>query len=50
MTDATVADFDRERSREALEDRAARGAAALTALGAGRDVPVAVSLRKRSAW
>ena len=45
MTDATVADFDRERSREALEDRAARGAAALTALGAGRDVPVAVIMR-----
>ena len=31
MTDATVADFDRKRSRDALEDRAARGAAALTA-------------------
>jgi long-chain acyl-CoA synthetase len=45
MSDAFVADFDQELSRAALEARAARGAAALHAMGAGEDQPVAVIMR-----
>lgn len=45
MPDAYVADFDQRQSREMLEARAARGANALVALGAGPDVPVAVIMR-----
>jgi len=45
MADSTVADFDQRLGRAALEKRAAQGAAALTALGAGPDVPVAVIMR-----
>ncbi|MEW9921673.1 AMP-binding protein [Marimonas sp. MJW-29] len=45
MTETFVADCDQRLSRDALEDRAARGAAALAALGAGADVPVAVIMR-----
>ncbi|WP_299560660.1 AMP-binding protein [uncultured Sulfitobacter sp.] len=40
-----VADFDTRVARDALEMRAAQGAAALIALGAGTDVPVAVIMR-----
>jgi len=45
MSDAWVGDFDHTSSREAFEMRAAKGAAALGAIGAGADVPVAVILR-----
>lgn len=45
MPDAYVADFDHRQLREMLEARAARGANALVALGAGADVPVAVIMR-----
>ena len=45
MSDALVGDFDHKSSREAFEMRAAKGAAALGAIGAGADVPVAVILR-----
>ena len=45
MPDTFVADFDQQTSREALEARAAKGAGALTAIGAGEDVPVAVIMR-----
>ena len=40
-----VADDDRHLSRDALEHRAARGAAVLADLGAGADVPVALIMR-----
>lgn len=45
MSDAFVADFDRKMPRETLERRAAQGASALIAFGAGADVPVAVIMR-----
>ena len=45
MAESIVADFDDRLSRELLEEKAARGAMALTALGAGADVPVAVIMR-----
>ena len=45
MLETFVADFDQSLSREALEERAARGASALVELGAGADVPVAVIMR-----
>ena len=45
MSAPHVADFDVQISREALEERAARGAAALIAFGAGADVPVALIMR-----
>jgi long-chain acyl-CoA synthetase len=45
MKDAFVADFDRLISRVTLEKRAAKGAAVLTKIGAGEDVPVAVIMR-----
>ena len=45
MQDATVADFDRTIARGELETRAAQGAAALKAMVAGADVPVAVIMR-----
>lgn len=45
MSDTVIADFDRKLAREAFEQRAAQGAAALTHLGAGVDVPVALIMR-----
>jgi long-chain acyl-CoA synthetase len=45
MTHPYVADFDEQITRNRLENRAAQGAAALTALGAGADVPVALIMR-----
>lgn len=45
MTQAVVADFDDQITRTALEERARKGAAALIAIGAGADVPVAVIMR-----
>ena len=45
MPEAYVADFDQRHSQAALEVRAAKGASALVALGAGADVPVAVIMR-----
>ncbi len=45
MSDPFVADFDQEMHRSLLEERASKGAIALTALGAGVDVPVAVIMR-----
>jgi len=45
VPDTFVADFDRKCSREALEARAAQGASALIAMGAGEDQAVAVILR-----
>ena len=45
MSDTVIADFDRKLAREAFEQRAAQGAAALTHLGAGADVPVALIMR-----
>ena len=45
MSNAFVADFDQKVSRKELEARATRGAGALTAIGAGEDVPVAVIMR-----
>ncbi|MEQ6248694.1 AMP-binding protein [Sulfitobacter sp. HNIBRBA3233] len=45
MTQPTVADFDTCVPRAELEARAARGAQALVAAGAGADVPVALILR-----
>jgi len=45
MPDAVIADFDQEIPREQFNVRSARGASALTALGAGVDVPVAVIMR-----
>ncbi|MEM7302590.1 MAG: AMP-binding protein [Pseudomonadota bacterium] len=45
MPEPFVADFDQPQSREMLEARAARGASALVAMGAGADVPVAVIMR-----
>ncbi len=44
-TDAVISDFDARLSRDAFETRARQGAAALRAIGAGEDVPVAVILR-----
>jgi long-chain acyl-CoA synthetase len=45
MSDAYVGDFDARISRDAHEARAAKGAAALVALGIGDGVPVAVIMR-----
>ncbi|MFK7753561.1 MAG: AMP-binding protein [Sedimentitalea sp.] len=45
MPTASVADFDQSQTRAALEDRAAKGANALMAMGAGTDVAVAVIMR-----
>ncbi len=45
MSDTVIADFDRTLTREVFDRRAAQGAAALTGLGAGADVPVAVIMR-----
>lgn len=45
MSNATVADVDQCVSRDALEARAAHGAGALSAMGAGVDVPVALIMR-----
>ncbi|MBM1688910.1 AMP-binding protein [Sulfitobacter geojensis] len=45
MSDTVVADFDQQISREMLEVQAAKGASALTEIGAGVDVPVAVIMR-----
>ena len=45
MSDTVVADFDQQVSREMLEVQAAKGASALTEIGAGVDVPVAVIMR-----
>ncbi|WP_037227561.1 AMP-binding protein [Roseobacter sp. GAI101] len=45
MSDALVADFDRRISRSELTRNAAKGAAALDAIGAGADVPVAIIMR-----
>ncbi len=45
MTDASISDFDRTLSHDALEDRAARGASALIALGCGEDESVALVMR-----
>lgn len=45
MTEAFVADFDQRQSRQILEARAAKGATAFVAMGAGADVPVAVIMR-----
>ncbi len=45
MSHAIVADFDRQITRNDLELRAAQGASALIAIGAGADVPVAIIMR-----
>ncbi|MEP4194198.1 MAG: AMP-binding protein [Aliishimia sp.] len=45
MPDIWAADFEQQITRDALELRAAKGAAALIALKAGPDVPVAVIMR-----
>ena len=45
LNEPYVADGDRRLSRAEFEQRASRGAAALNALGAGEDVPVAVIMR-----
>ena len=45
MSDALVADFDRRISRSEFTRNAAKGAAALHAIGAGADVPVAIFMR-----
>ncbi|MDQ2092946.1 AMP-binding protein [Rhodalgimonas zhirmunskyi] len=45
MSEAVIADFDSRISRGSFEVQAAKGASALTALGAGADVPVAIIMR-----
>jgi long-chain acyl-CoA synthetase len=45
MSNAVVADIDQQVPRETFEVQAAKGANALTALGAGADVPVAIIMR-----
>ena len=45
MSNATVADFDQQIKRNVLEARAAQGASALTKIGAGADVPIAIIMR-----
>ena len=45
MSDSIVADFDQQITRADLETRAAQGAQALTSIGAGADVPVALIMR-----
>jgi len=45
MSDAFAADFDQRMSRAVLEARAASGANALIAMGAGPDVPIAIIMR-----
>ncbi|MBB3995463.1 long-chain acyl-CoA synthetase [Sulfitobacter undariae] len=45
MSEAIVADYDQAILRDALEARAAKGAGALAAMGAGVDVPVAIIMR-----
>ena len=49
MSDAVVADFDSQMTRQDLEARAAKGASALIAIGAGADVPVALIMRNELA-
>ena len=45
MPQPSIGDFDRTLSPSVLEDRAARGASALVALGCGEDQSVALILR-----
>ncbi|WP_425046269.1 AMP-binding protein [Primorskyibacter sp. S87] len=45
VPDLYVGDFDQRIPRETLEARAAKGAGALAAIGAGEDVPVAIIMR-----
>jgi long-chain acyl-CoA synthetase len=45
MSDAFAADYDQRMSRAVLEARAASGANALIAMGAGPDVPIAIIMR-----
>ena len=45
MSEASVADFDQQISHASFQAVAAKGASALTAIGAGVDVPVAVIMR-----
>ncbi|MCX7558736.1 AMP-binding protein [Sulfitobacter sp. F26204] len=49
MPEPFVADLDQQISRETLEMQARQGAAALVAMGAGADVPVAVLMRNELA-
>jgi long-chain acyl-CoA synthetase len=45
MSDAMIADLDHQISRDLFEASAAKGASALSAIGAGADVPVALIMR-----